>query len=218
MYLSQSAIALLYLWSFLAGVLLGAVYDCLRLTRLLPGGGTPTRLREKKLPLLGKLPPPRRVRAMGVLVFAEDFLFCIFAGVVLTLLFYEAFDGKIRVPALFLATAGFFAAHASLGRLSKRVAGVIGFFLEVAVRYLAYVLAFPVKRAVIAAGRANEKREKRARLRYTEKKFRELEKEGTDANGKNKKKTVQSEPDGADLSGDSRGGVDRRVHQQHHAV
>ena len=39
--LSQTEIARLWLWSLLVGGALGAVYDCLRLTRLLPGGVPP---------------------------------------------------------------------------------------------------------------------------------------------------------------------------------
>lgn len=106
MYLSQTAIAQLYLWAFLTGVLLGAVYDCLRLTRILPGGVPPIGLRRRRLPILGVLPEPKKRRATAVLIFAEDLLFCLVAGVATVLLFYEAFDGKIRVPALGLLAAG----------------------------------------------------------------------------------------------------------------
>lgn len=214
MYLSQTAIAQLYLWAFLTGVLLGAVYDCLRLTRILPGGVPPIGLRRRRLPILGILPEPKKRRATAVLIFAEDLLFCLVAGVATVLLFYEAFDGKIRVPALGLLAAGFGAFHVSLGRLAARVAALVGFLLEVAVRYLCHFAALPVKCAAGLIKRANRARERRARMRYTKTEFEKLRKaEEAEQDGKNKKKTVQSESDGQNLSRGARGRVHRGVHQ-----
>ena len=219
MYLSQAKIAWLYFWSFLTGGFLGGVYDCLRLSRLLPGGVPPTKLRERRLPLLGVLPKGERRRAAAVLIFFEDLLFGIVAGVVLVLLFYEAFDGNIRIPALLLAAAGFGVFRASLGRLSVRAAAFIGFVLEVAVRYVCYFAALPVGALAGWIGRLHRAARKRARARYTKEKFKDLQrKEERERNGENKEKAVQSEPDGADFSRGACGRVDRGIRQQRHAV
>lgn len=219
MYLSQAALAWLYLWSFLTGVFLGGVYDCLRLSRLLPGGVPPTRLRARRLPLLGGLPQVRRRKAAAVLIFFEDLFFGIVAGIAVVLLFYEAFDGNIRIPALLLVAAGFGVFHVSFGRLAMRAAALISFALEVAVRYVCYVGAMPARALAGWLGRLRRAAEKRARARYTEEKFKDLQrKEAWEHDGENKKKAVQSEPDGADLSCGARGRVDRGVHQQRHAV
>ena len=219
MYLSQAEIAWLYLWSFLTGVFLGGVYDCLRLSRLLPGGVPPSRLRERKLPLLGILPKSRRRKTAAVLTFFEDLLFGIVAGVTVVLLFYEAFDGKIRVPALLLTAAGFGVFHVSLGRLAKRAAALISFVLEVAVRYVCHFAALPVRGLLRAAGRVRQAAQHRARMRYTEQKFKELQrKEEREYDGKNKKKAVQSESAGQNLPRGTCGRVNRGVHRQRHAV
>lgn len=219
MYLSQTAIAWLYLWSFLTGVFLGAVYDCLRLTRLLPGSVPPIGLRRRKLPILGVLPEPKKRRATAVLIFLEDFLFCLIAGVAAVLLFYEAFDGKIRVPALALIAAGFGAFHVSFGRLALRVAALVGFLLEVAVRYICHFAALPVKGAAVLARRGRLAYERRERAHYTKTEFGKLQKaEEAEQDGKNKEKTIQPEPDGQNLSRGSRGRVHRGVRQQRHAV
>lgn len=190
MYLSQVAIARLYLWSFLTGAMLGAVYDCLRLSRLLPGGVPPCRLRAGKLPLLGLLPPPKQKSAIKLLLFAEDVCFCLFAGVAVILLFYEAFDGKLRPSAGIVIAVGFGAFHVGLGRLAKRAAAWLGFFLELVVRYLCYFALLPVVllRRLIAYRR--RVRERRARERYTAKKFKELQMQERKRNGKNEEKAV----------------------------
>lgn len=225
MELSQSAIANLYLWSLLVGGLLGLTYDCLRLSRLLPGGVEPSPLRCKRLPLLGILPPIKRRRLLALPIFLEDLFFGVFAGIAIVLLLYETFDGKIRLSALGLTALGFGVAHAVFGRFSRRVAALLGFLLEVAVRYLVWFGGLPL-RGLVTLGRTCRNAELRAaRKRYTKRQFRVLRREESQSgrkergrNGKNGKKTVQPEFDGQDLSCGSGDRVDRGVHQQRHAL
>lgn len=216
--LSQTEIARLWLWSLLVGGALGAVYDCLRLTRLLPGGVPPVGLRGKRLPVLGVLPPVKQRKATAVLIFFEDLLFGVIAGVAVVLLFYEAFDGKLRLPALGLVALGFGVFRMTLGRAAKRVSAWIAFVLEVAVRYLCHAAALPVRGLALAAGRAHRAAQRRARRTYTNRKFGELKRWEEVQNGKNKEKAIQPEPDGQDFSRAPRGRVRRRVRQQRHAV
>lgn len=190
MYLSQVAIARLYLWSFLTGTMLGAVYDCLRLSRLLPGGVPPCRLRSRRMPILGLLPPPRKRTSVKLLQFTEDICFCVLAGVAVILLFYEAFDGKLRPSAGIVIAAGFGIFRLGIGRLAKRAAAWIGFFLELGVRYIYYFVMLPAVwlRRLIACWR--HACERRARRRYTAGKFKELQMQERKRNGKNEEKAV----------------------------
>ena len=109
MEISQSALARLWLYAFLLGVGLGAVYDALRILRVFLGVSYSNRfsqqLKEVHLPLL----PPRRAtrpsRWLPVVIFVQDVLFGVVGGVGIVILFYWFNNGKIRIPAM-LATLG----------------------------------------------------------------------------------------------------------------
>lgn len=180
MAISQEALASLYFYALLLGVFLGAVYDLLRITRVFLGvhysHRTAKRLQQLQLPLLKPKGKKRESRALGVVVFLEDFLFCLFAGILLILLFYELNNGKIRYLAFLCAGAGFLLYRGTLGRLVMLFSEMIAFVLETAFRYMLFFFLFPLRyligklKKAIAAMRFSvaKKRQKQKRKVFTQ--------------------------------------------------
>lgn len=178
--ISQSALAWLYCLAFLLGGVLGAIYDALRITRVFFGvhysRRAAKRLQEIRLPFLSPHKRRRESPALGIIVFVEDLLFCILAGVLLILLLYEANNGKIRFPVFLCAGVGFLLYRATAGRLVMLFSEVIAFAIETVVRYLLFFLLYPVravagwsKRKVRGAvARTARAHQKSLRRRFTE--------------------------------------------------
>ena len=150
MTLSQTAIAALYFWGFVLGVGLGAIYDLLRITRVLLGvhysRRTAERLRQISFPLLPPVKKRGESRARGIVVFREDLFFCLFAGAAFVLLFYGANNGKFRFPVLLLAGVGFLVYRATLGRLLMMFSEMIAFFIEILGRYAVFFVSYPIRK------------------------------------------------------------------------
>lgn len=242
MSISQSAIALLYLGALILGACLGLFYDALRITRIFLGAHysnrAVTRLHSAELPLIGRHREHPVRAALGIVVFIEDILFFIVAGAAMILLFYELYNGKIRVPALLLSAVGFGVYRATAGKLVMLFSEAIAFVLESAVRYLFFFLLFPIRwlykklsgvfRKTVM--RAQNKAWAKERERYTEQELREAErsagglfphegKKGTERrNAKGKEKAVQSEPVGEGVSGGHDRRIPRGVRQQRDAL
>ena len=239
--ISQSAIGILYLYALLSGFFLGAVYDCLRLTRVLLGSHysrrVARRLRAIRLPFLSKRGERRESRALGIVVFFEDLIFCLFAGILVILLFYQANNGKFRFPVVLCLCAGFLIYRGTLGRVVMLCSEVIAYAIESCLRYTFFFLFFPLRRAKqriahlagLAWGGICSRAQKKSRLRYTKLLRAQI---ATNACGalrqkdiqlsnkklkkgkryaKGKEKAVQSQSDPARFSGSDRGGIHHRV-------
>ncbi len=238
--ISQAALARLYLYALLLGGVLGAIYDGLRITRVFLGvhysRRAAKRLQALRLPLLPARRKRGESRALGTVVFFEDLLFCIFAGISLILLFYQANNGKLRFPALLAAGAGFLLYRWTAGRCVMLFSEAIAFFIGTAIRYIIFFIMLPfrtaakwsgrrVKRAVVHTVQADRKNKRR---RFTENESLRAQKsacglvpdmpkekqmpKGGRRIAKNKK-TVQFDASDADPAGHTRGSVDRRVRQ-----
>ena len=243
MNLSQLAIALLYLYACLLGAGLGLLYDACRITRIFLGEHysqrAVARLHALQLPLIGGYRSHRARRSLRVVIFLEDFLFCIVSGIAVILLCYEAFNGKIRFLVFPCAAGGFALYRCTLGKAIMLFSEVIAFGLECTVRYFVFFTLFPFRwmggklyRLLRGtAGRVRRRAWKRSRAAYTEREMRAAQKGGVllphtgqnrkdeqNAKGKAKKKAVQPEPDGSGIPcGDDRG-VARGVHQRRDAL
>ncbi len=234
MNLSQSAIFLLYAWSFLLGSALGLFYDGLRITRIFLGESYSTdggRFYERELPLIGKIRKKGKRRALRAVIFAEDFLFCILAGILQILLFYQLHNGNVRLPAILLALVGFFAYRFTIGRPIMWCSERIAFAVECALRYVLFVLLWPVRLLLLllkkAYGRVIAAAERRERIHYTKTLLaiplpEELGggriKERRGPRVRKTKKTIQSESSGSGVSDGSGRRFSRRVHQRRDAV
>jgi hypothetical protein len=109
------------------GFFLGVVYDFFRILRI-----ARTHEKEKILDSVHKhfkgteyCAKSDAKKAENILVFTEDFVFCVVATLIEILLFYHLNDGVIRIYAILLSIIGFFVYHYSLGRIliytSKRI-------------------------------------------------------------------------------------------------
>jgi len=152
MTVSQSALAWLYLYATILGIGLGAFYDLFRITRVFLGmhysRRAAKRLHEMQLPLLGQKRRRGESRALGIVIFLEDLLFCIVAGLLLVVLFYEVNSGRFRFPALLCAGAGFLLYRGTLGRIVMLFSEVIAFFIETGIRYLLFFTLYPIRWSV----------------------------------------------------------------------
>ncbi len=179
MEISQGDLACLYLYALLLGTALGAFYDLFRITRVFLGvhysRRAARRLQELRLPLLTPHKRHEESRALGLVVFFEDLIFCLLSGAALILLFYEANNGKFRFPVLICAGAGFLLYRGTLGRPVMMFSEIIAFLIETFFRYLFFFLLFPFrmaarwikKRLRTAARTAADQIEKQSRSRFT---------------------------------------------------
>lgn len=145
MALSQSAIARLYLFGALLGAIAGGVYDFFRAFRQQNSCAASKKLQKIELPLLPKKKERKRRRGLGVVIFIEDFLFCVLSGIALAILFYEWNDGVVRLPVILVFLGGFFLCRIALGRFFSAVSEVALFCLETTVRYLFFFLFYPIR-------------------------------------------------------------------------
>ena len=247
MSISQAELAQLFLYALFLGVGLGAVYDVLRITRIFLGVHYSRRMMKKlrniSFPLLPKRKEKHESRLLGLVIFLQDFFFCVLCGVSLVLLFYEVNSGKFRLSAAFCVGGGFFVYRYTLGRLVMLFSEAIAMVIEVILRYILFFLLLPWKYAFRFLARImgrmtrylKTKHQKKQRARYT---ARELSKLDTDAcgmfpyaptgdlgkhlkrgkhYGKGSKKTIQSDSACQNSSCASGGGCRGRIRKQHYA-
>ena len=241
MEISQARLALLYFNACMLGAALGLLYDGMRLIRIFFGehfSSVANRFRDVKLPLIHMSEErKKRSRLLSVLIFAEDFIFCLVAAVAMILLFYQINNGKLRAWAFPMAGVGFYLYRITVGRLVMLCSETVAFLLEAAFRYLCFFVMLPWKwvftRVALAVyqawQRCKDRKEKRERMRYTDARvasvesdavrvfFGEVQKKGMRRDVK-AKETVQLESAGESFSGGDRGSVHRRVRQQRHEI
>ena len=181
MEISQWGLARLYGYALILGCVLGAAYDILRITRIFFGIHYSQRAIKRKLcvrlPLLKSCTERKKHRALGVVIFLEDFVFCVFSAVALILLFYVANNGKIRYLAFLVTGAGFLFYRITLGKFVMLCSEIIAFFVEISVRYFFFFLFFPGRFACKQLWRitcsiclyAKKKQAQRCRVRFTAK-------------------------------------------------
>ena len=101
LYLSQKKLLVLLLWAFALGFLLALVYDLLRLFRV------KKRLSRKWLAFL---------HALWVSV--SDFVFFLFGGIAMAILFFVKNYGKVRPSAFLMAVLGFLFCRVTLSKVT----------------------------------------------------------------------------------------------------
>ncbi len=132
LYITQRALALMFVYAAVTGFLLGGVYDTLRILRALLGlqgeeaGSTPS--------LGGRL-----------LLFLEDVLFMLVTSVTFILLCYYTNDGQLRAPAFVGMACGFFVYRYTLGALTRRLTKPLVRFVRFLTRLLLTPIRIPLK-------------------------------------------------------------------------
>ncbi len=140
--------------SFLLGVLLGGIYDAIRISRILFGitaysPGRRYALYDRSFPIIGRV---YRVRGRGIgrllaeiIVFAGDLLFMLTSGIgLLTVAFFEN-NGKLRLFMIIVTFIGFFMYRLSIGRAVMYFSSIIVFIIRLSVRYIFYFLTYPIR-------------------------------------------------------------------------
>ena len=169
------------------GIMLGAIYDGLRISRVFLGARysrrMADRLRRKKLPLLSPPKERRESPFLGAVIFVEDLFFAIFGSVAFILMQYAANNGKFRLLAVLFTIAGFFIYRATVGRIVMLLSEIIVFFIGVTVRYLVFFALFPFRWTAQRIWNVlctcwkwmDRSVQKKQRIRYTARLFREAD-------------------------------------------
>lgn len=135
MELSQKLLCFLFLASAGSGVLLGLIYDLMRMPMLLAG------LSPECLPKQEKASPsPWQYNVGRVVLFFLDLLFAVVCGVTLVLLLYFINDGQIRMLAPVGVACGFFVYMVTVGRVIRLLIRII----SQSIRWLLGLILRPV--------------------------------------------------------------------------
>ena len=243
MFLSQTALGLLYLYGAILGFFAGFFYDCLRITRIFfgehYGRSIHQKLQSVRLPLLAPTGEKKESPILGILVFLQDLFFCILCGIMLAILFYEANDGVIRLPVLLVFAGAFLLYRLTLCRLIMAASEFAAFLVETSVRYFWFFLSYPfrflgrllarlarilflkIQSRVLRLQRARFYRSEKYRLDHGMGLFGEeaplppKQKRGKQ-HGNRKKETIQPVACDSDLSCGSGRPFSRRACHQHH--
>ena len=179
---SQSALFQLFFASFLAGLMLSLFYDILSCAHiwLMPSQTRYTvpaiqRMRNPRI----KKGSAKKAKALRVVVFFDDVLFCVISAITLVLLLYWMNNGAFRAAAPFLMAAGFFLWHVSVSKGIQIAMQWITFWVETVI----YTLCIPIKRLFswiadkckMKAQAKHQKRCAQKRETYTRQQFQSID-------------------------------------------
>ncbi len=138
----------LLLRSFLGGILLGAIYDTMRLSRVLFGVCHYADIALKwnfPLPFANRL-PNKKASPVLVMIFlsVQDILFCFSAGILIAILLFDGNNGGFRGFVLLGLLAGFLLYYVTLGKLLIRISEYIIFAVKLAVLYAVFYITKPI--------------------------------------------------------------------------
>ena len=148
MEISQLSFVLLAIYSLCFGVILGMVYDVIRVVRVLLGSERAENkkilkknLREIYLPIIKRKAYPQknrivRKKALFVFVALGDVLFAVFCGAVVVLIAYAYNDGRVRSVMLIGLLIGFLIYYFSVGRLVMMISELVTFVIRAVLVYL----------------------------------------------------------------------------------
>ena len=180
MEISQLTLVRLWLYAFVLGAELGAVYDAIGVTRVFLGVSFTQKAESffcKHTHVL--LRPRKRLSQrplwLKTVVFAEDFFFSIFSGISVILLFYSFNNGKIRIPVLLGLLIGFVLYRRFIGRHLVPLFEIIFVILQNICTYIIAFLIFPFRKIIrysaeklsFLYGKHVKNKERKQRIRFT---------------------------------------------------
>ena len=183
-----SALWRLLLASFLLGVGMGVLYDCIRIQRVLFGICRYTKAANAPAfcPTFLKVQKKRAGKGKEIIkasfLVLQDVVFCLAAGILVSILLFYRNDGVFRGFVLIGAALGFVAYYFTVGRLVISASEYIVFAIRTAFLYVVYYVSLPfirlgrfsVERVGGAIQRAREKRLERIRASYHARVCREM--------------------------------------------
>ena len=149
--LTRQLAAIVY--AILTGVLIGVIYDAVRILRVMLGVSTYTKtgkaLYEKKLPLIGAV--HRKTFFEGnrllrlCLLFLGDVGFASLAACAFTVCLYHAASGTFRWFYLFALLVGFTVYYFTAGKVMMLCSEMLSFVIAIALRYTVYFVCVPFR-------------------------------------------------------------------------
>ncbi len=140
MEISMTALSEMFAMAFLLGAGFGALYDILRITRVMLGVsyGISSKSTDffysRTYPLIGKI-EKRESKAkqniLNIIIAIEDVLFCTVIGAVFCVFLYYTNDGIFRLGALIAVFIGFFIYYRTIGTIILYFAEIISIFLKI---------------------------------------------------------------------------------------
>lgn len=146
MEISQLALGVLCIASFLSGMILCVGYDALAVLPVIFGKTYSPALKKKlsavKMPLEFSFSGKKAF--LSAAVFLHDFIFMIIAGAIFTLVVYRFNDGVFRAAAPISLISGFAVCRICFRRFVTPLAEISGFLVRYALSAVAFVLIMPV--------------------------------------------------------------------------
>lgn len=156
MYISLGLLARMTLYAFFLGIAFGAVYDVVRITRVMLGVRYGGRMRsadallEKNYPLIGRVQRKNGGRLCAFLrnayVFVSDLVYFTAAGVVFCVFIYYTDSGIFRWQAPAALALGFFVYYRTIGvaviSFAEVVCAAIKIFVKISVKAIAIPIMF----------------------------------------------------------------------------
>ena len=182
MEISQFSFVLLAVYSVCFGVILGVIYDVIRIQRIVLGAeyGDSTKgkinYRNIELPIIKKKAYSVKFekiskKFLDIYIGIGDVLFVTLCGAAVVLVAYAYNSGRVRAVIFLGLLVGFFAYYFTVGKLIVKLAGLIGFVLRSFLIYLYEIIVAPIKLVLrlikkrdrgqdVKERRKNDKREK----------------------------------------------------------
>ena len=130
--------------SLITGVILGAIYDVVRIIRCILGVKY-TEIRPKIS--LFKNKPKKSLRISGLteslIIHITDVLFFIVCGIIIAITVYFSNSGRVRWFIYFFCVLGFLAYYFTVGKIVIKLSGTITEILKTAVYSFVYLLFYP---------------------------------------------------------------------------
>lgn len=142
------------LYAFFIGLLLGMLYDVIRLTRITLGiavySDVSARLYRQKLPLLKESRAyikciSGKGTLAGVLLFVGDIVYALVSAAVYSVFLFHAIRGQVRWYFIVSSAVGFFAYYFTVSKLFLAVLEAVMFVLRVMLRYMTELLLLPMR-------------------------------------------------------------------------
>ncbi|MBE6718625.1 MAG: hypothetical protein E7574_05170 [Ruminococcaceae bacterium] len=142
MFVQQSRLAEMLLYSLVLGVFLGLVYDVFRIRRLVFFCDNENEPGKKAIILKHKN------RIESIIIFFEDILFWLVCSVSICIFIYYINSGRFRSISIVGAVAGFLVYYNTVGRLVMMLSDVIIRFLKLLFKTVIKYTVYPVCRVL----------------------------------------------------------------------
>ena len=141
------------LYSVIIGVLLGVIYDIVKISRVMLGisaySETSKKLASISLPLIKNRSTLKKRSKSSmysiIMLFLGDIVFSLICAAIYSVFLFHAIRGLVRWYFLLASAIGFFLYYFTVSRIVLNLIEVLFFCVKTAIRYLIFVLVLPIK-------------------------------------------------------------------------